>query len=99
MSEDVLIEKRSDGVAKITLNRPESLNAMGGDLMPMLGKYLADVSADRAVRSVVLTGAGRAFCAGGDVKGMAAGRDATLNPSLDGDHSPAAAFYAGVQTL
>ena len=38
MSEDVLIEKRDDGVALITLNRPESLNAMGGQLMPMLAE-------------------------------------------------------------
>jgi 2-(1,2-epoxy-1,2-dihydrophenyl)acetyl-CoA isomerase len=98
MADDVLIEKK-DGVAKITLNRPESLNAMGGALMPMLAQFLADVSADRGVRCVVLTGAGRAFCAGGDVKGMAAGRDPTLNPSVNGDHSPAAALAAGVQTL
>lgn len=100
MADDVLIERRSDGVAKITLNRPESLNAMGGSLMPMLAQYLADVSADRGVRCVVLTGAGRAFCAGGDVKGMAAGRDAVLNPNgAASEISPAAAFHAGVQGL
>ncbi|MEX0785310.1 MAG: enoyl-CoA hydratase [Dehalococcoidia bacterium] len=72
---DVLIDKRSDGVALITLNRPDSLNAMGGQLMPMLAGYLDDCVRDRDVRCVVLTGAGRAFCAGGDVKGMAARPD------------------------
>lgn len=67
---DVLFDKRPDGVALITLNRPESLNAMGGQLMPMLADYLKQCQWDRAVRAVVLTGAGRAFCAGGDVKEM-----------------------------
>jgi 2-(1,2-epoxy-1,2-dihydrophenyl)acetyl-CoA isomerase len=70
MSEDVLYEKRPDGVALITLNRPDSLNAMGGDLMPMLADFLGQATWDQSVRCVVLTGAGRAFCAGGDVKGM-----------------------------
>jgi 2-(1,2-epoxy-1,2-dihydrophenyl)acetyl-CoA isomerase len=67
---DVLFEKRPDGVGLITLNRPESLNAMGGELMPMLGHYLNECEKDRDVRCVALTGAGRGFCAGGDVKGM-----------------------------
>ena len=56
MSEDVLVEKRDDGIAKITLNRPDSLNAMGGQLMPMLAQALAEASTDRKVRCVVLTG-------------------------------------------
>ncbi len=103
MADDVLIDKRDDGVAVITLNRPESLNAMGGVLMPMLAQYLADCSGDRHVRAVVLTGAGRAFCAGGDVKGMAAGRDAILANSAggasNGESSPAAALARGVEGL
>jgi 2-(1,2-epoxy-1,2-dihydrophenyl)acetyl-CoA isomerase len=70
MSDDVLYEKRPDGVAVITLNRPDSLNAMGGMLMPLLAKYLDESSRDNDVRCVVLTGNGRAFCAGGDVKDM-----------------------------
>jgi 2-(1,2-epoxy-1,2-dihydrophenyl)acetyl-CoA isomerase len=69
---DVLIDKRPDGVALITLNRPESLNAMGGELIPLLTKYLADCERDRDVRCIALTGAGRAFCAGGDVRNMQA---------------------------
>lgn len=70
MSDDVLYDKRPDGVAVITLNRPDSLNAMGGMLMPLLAKYLDESSRDNDVRCVVLTGNGRAFCAGGDVKDM-----------------------------
>ena len=99
MSEDVLVEKRDDGIAKITLNRPDSLNAMGGQLMPMLAQALAEASTDRKVRCVVLTGAGRAFCAGGDVKGMAAGRDAIGDNGASGASSAAAAFQRGVEEL
>ena len=70
MADDVLFEKRPDGVGLITLNRPDRLNAMGGDLMTMLAQYLDECRSDRDVRAVVLTGAGRGFCAGGDVKTM-----------------------------
>ncbi len=98
-AQDVLIEKR-DGVAWITLNRPDSLNAMGGQLMPMLARYLADCASDRGVRCVVLTGAGRAFCAGGDVKGMAAGRDILARGGeADGTRSLASEFTWGVEGL
>ena len=93
---DVIFDKRPDGVALITLNRPESLNAMGGELMPLLAKHLAECTADASVRCVVLTGAGRAFCAGGDVKGMARQGMA----ASDGEQrSPAFEFHRGVQGL
>ncbi len=95
---DVLLEKRSDGVAVITLNRPESLNAMGGQLLPLLAAHLAECAHDAAVRCVVLTGAGRAFCAGGDVKDMAAARD-VVGASGPPAASPAAAFAHGVEAL
>ena len=66
----------------------------------MLAGYLAECSTDRDVRCVVLTGAGRAFCAGGDVKGMAAGRDAVLSGGPDnGASSPASSMARGVETL
>jgi 2-(1,2-epoxy-1,2-dihydrophenyl)acetyl-CoA isomerase len=77
---DVLLEKRDDGVALITLNRPESLNAMGGELIPLLGRYLEECERDRAVRCVALTGNGRGFCAGGDVKGMQSRNDGIAAP-------------------
>jgi len=72
---DTILDKRPNGVALITLNRPDSLNAMGGDLMPLLSQYLRECAYDNEVRCVVLTGAGRAFCAGGDVKAMASRTD------------------------
>jgi len=96
---DVLIDKHDNGVTVLTLNRPDSLNAMGGDLMPLLSQHLAEAAADRKVRCVVLTGAGRAFCAGGDVKGMAAGRNILNNSSDNGDRSPASMLYYGVEGL
>jgi 2-(1,2-epoxy-1,2-dihydrophenyl)acetyl-CoA isomerase len=78
---DVLFEKRPDGVALITLNRPESLNAMGGELMPLLGDYLAKSEFDREVRCIAITGAGRAFCAGGDVRNMQRRNEGQADPT------------------
>jgi 2-(1,2-epoxy-1,2-dihydrophenyl)acetyl-CoA isomerase len=72
MAEDCLFEKRADGVALITFNRPDSLNAMGGQLLPQLVAHLERCEGDAEIRCVALTGAGRGFCAGGDVKGFAA---------------------------
>jgi len=94
---DVILEKRDDGVAILTLNRPESLNAMGGDLMPLLAGHLAACSSDPAVRCVVLTGAGRAFCAGGDVKEMATGRSVVSGGDAGG--SASSRFARGVASL
>jgi 2-(1,2-epoxy-1,2-dihydrophenyl)acetyl-CoA isomerase len=62
----------SDGAATITLNRPEKLNAFAGDMRERLRAALEAVAARPGVRALVLTGAGRAFCAGGDVHAMAA---------------------------
>jgi 2-(1,2-epoxy-1,2-dihydrophenyl)acetyl-CoA isomerase len=78
---DVLFEVRPDGVGLITLNRPESLNAMGGDLMPLLARYLEECERSRDVRCVVLTGNGRGFCAGGDVKNMQTRNDRATAPA------------------
>ena len=61
-----------DGVAVITMNRPARRNAFSPAMVSALGAVLAEVETDDAVGCVVLTGAGGAFCAGGDVKSMAA---------------------------
>lgn len=66
-----LEEKIVDGVAWLTMNRPEARNAMGGEMMTAMAEALPRLSADHNVRCLVLTGAGGAFCAGGDVKGFA----------------------------
>jgi len=74
MSQD-LLESVKDGVATLTLNRPDRLNAMSGPMLDALLEALARLADDAGVGVVVLTGAGRGFCAGGDVKAMAEGRE------------------------
>lgn len=66
-----LIEATADGVTTLTLNRPERLNALSTPIMEGLLEALPRLAADPAVGAIVLTGTGRAFCAGGDVKRMA----------------------------
>jgi enoyl-CoA hydratase/carnithine racemase len=61
----------SDRVATITLNRPESRNALSDELTPALRRMIAAMGGDDSVGALIITGAGTAFCAGGDVKGMA----------------------------
>ena len=65
-----LIEAVDDGVAILTLNRPESLNALSDDIRVGLHEALTRLGADNAIGCIILTGAGRGFCAGGDVKTM-----------------------------
>lgn len=65
----------AEGVALITLNRPERLNALNVDMVNELYATLDDASHDRACRAIVLTGAGRGFCAGLDLSGYGAAPD------------------------
>ena len=67
---DDLLARVEDGVAVLTLNRPEARNAMSGPMNQALAQTLRDCELDPAVRAIVLTGAGKGFCAGGDVKSM-----------------------------
>ena len=68
---DHLIETYADGIATLTMNRPEARNAMTGEMLGALLAAMPRLADDPNVRLVVLTGAGGAFCAGGDVKGFA----------------------------
>src|SRR5258708_21978961 len=68
-----LIETIEDGVATLTFNRPERMNALSTPIMEGLLHGLPRLAGDPAVKVIVLTSAGRAFCAGGDVKDMAQG--------------------------
>lgn len=65
---DVLLIERADGVATLTLNRPESMNSLSVALKLALLEALTEAAADAAVRAVVLTGAGRGFCVGQDLR-------------------------------
>ena len=70
MSQD-LIETFENGIATLTMNRPEARNAFTREMMDGLSQALPRLAVDPAVRLVVITGAGNAFCAGGDVKSFA----------------------------
>jgi 2-(1,2-epoxy-1,2-dihydrophenyl)acetyl-CoA isomerase len=72
----VVLESFAEGVLTLTLNRPEKLNALNVELGAGLAAAMDRAGADPRVRAVVLTGAGRAFCAGGDLGAIRAARDA-----------------------
>ncbi len=67
MSEPVLLERVADGVASLTLNRPEKRNALNAELVSALKEALDRAAADPSVRVVALAGAGKDFCAGADL--------------------------------
>lgn len=76
MDASILIEERHGSVALLTLNRPDSLNALDTALMRRLTEVLEQVAADDAIACVVLTGAGKGFCAGGDTRAIKKAADA-----------------------
>jgi 2-(1,2-epoxy-1,2-dihydrophenyl)acetyl-CoA isomerase len=83
-----LLASLDEGVLTLTLNRPDARNAMSRAMNEALQAQLAAAELDNAVKCVVLTGAGKGFCAGGDVKGMAARGDGTI-----GDNTIDAAIH------
>ncbi len=70
-----LLESVQDRVATLTMNRPDRRNAMSRDMLEALLESLVRIGADGDVGAMILTGAGGAFCAGGDVKAMAEGKE------------------------
>ncbi len=76
MSGEILLREDRGYVAELTLNRPEALNALSDDMLAALKAQLAALEADKQVRVVILRGAGKAFCAGHDLKEMQAARQA-----------------------
>ncbi|ORB40322.1 enoyl-CoA hydratase/isomerase family protein [Mycobacterium paraseoulense] len=77
------LERPCDGVAVLRLNRPERLNAINEAMQTELARSLAELAADRSVRAVVLTGAGRGFCAGIDVRDFGPSMLEATAPALD----------------
>jgi len=73
-----------DRVATLTFNRPEKLNALNSELIDASIATLRSWSADPAVAAIVVTGSGRAFCAGGDVSNMAKDSRLSLEETIDG---------------
>ena len=82
MSEAELLVDQCDGVLTLTLNRPERLNAISGPMLAALSAELDRANTDPEVRVVVLTGAGRGFCAGLDLKARADDGDGGGAPDL-----------------
>lgn len=82
----VVLEQKHDGIATLIMNRPDRLNALNNDLSVALNEALGRVAEDASIRVVVITGGGRAFCAGGDLsligKGRATGATQELEPLL-----------------
>jgi 2-(1,2-epoxy-1,2-dihydrophenyl)acetyl-CoA isomerase len=66
---NVRLEKNAS-IAVLTLDRPDRLNAMNDPMWEALSQHLGEIAADEGIRAVILTGAGRAFCSGGDVTAM-----------------------------
>lgn len=67
MSDSRILVSREDGIGTVTINRPEKLNALAGRMREELAEAIAELAGDAAVRVLVITGAGRAFCAGADI--------------------------------
>ena len=83
---EVIRTRVEDKVAYLTFNRPDKLNAISKEVSQLAYDALEDWSRDPEIGCVVLTGEGRAFCAGGDVSGMAASSETkpTMEQSIDG---------------
>ena len=101
--QDIIYEV-ADRVATVTLNRPDKLNAWTGKMEAEVREAMLSADSDDRVRVIVLTGAGRAFCAGGDVKGMAGrggggGRRPTLEESIRLLRADQAAISAAIYEL
>lgn len=82
-AEPVLLEKKSGAITTLAMNRPNRLNAINNELASALNEALERIAMDPAVHVVVLTGAGRAFCAGGDLGAIAEGRERGDSVSLE----------------
>ena len=79
----VLLETIENGVALLVMNRPDKLNALNNELANALNQTFEKLGKNEAVRVVVITGAGRAFCAGGDLAAIGKGREAKDSRQLE----------------
>ncbi len=88
MSEQQILLNQTDHVATLTLNRPERMNAFGGRMRQELVESLEAVQANADIRVVVITGAGRAFCTGGDLQEFADGTVQALSKQATSNRPP-----------
>jgi enoyl-CoA hydratase len=92
MEYETLLYEKEHGVITVTLNRPERLNAINGQMMMDLDVMADEIEEDEEARVVILTGAGRAFCAGADIKAMA-------EPDYEMPHLPRYTFFKKIEDL
>ena len=78
----VVLENRQGSVTMLVMNRPDRLNALNSELSTALNEALVRIANDASVHVVVLTGAGRAFCAGGDLGAIGKGRERSDSTEL-----------------
>jgi enoyl-CoA hydratase len=95
VAESLLLEEREGAVAVLTLNRPEAMNALSRGLRDALAGAFRSLEADADIRVIVVTGAGRAFCAGYDLKELAAGSAEENADSAASDLADAVAAFSG----
>ena len=88
MAYETLLYEKHSGVATITLNRPQALNAFVPQMNKELLEALKDGERDKEVRCFMITGAGRAFCAGQDLKGRTPEQKGSLGASLREKYNP-----------
>ncbi|HEV1995793.1 MAG TPA: enoyl-CoA hydratase/isomerase family protein, partial [Candidatus Acidoferrum sp.] len=79
----IILEGRHDGIATLVMNRPDRLNALNNELATALNEALGRIAEDDTVQVVVITGAGRAFCAGGDLAVIGKGRRSRETQELE----------------
>jgi len=97
-SDTALYEVRN-GVAWLTFNRPERMNALNVEMVELLRAYLDQAKDDDEVKVLVITGAGRGFCSGADLKGLFGSGGAGTNPNVVPQHSGVQLFTAGLYYL
>ena len=93
MTDPILLLERADGIATVTLNRPSSLNALTRELRARIADAFRELDADGSTRVAILTGAGRAFCAGIDLKELGSG-ESQVGAPRDPAYDPTAAMAA-----
>lgn len=88
MSFENIIYEKKNGVATVTLNRPQAMNAFTIQMNGELQQALKDAEDDKSIRCILLTGAGRGFCAGQDLKGRTPEKKGSLGASLREQYNP-----------
>ena len=100
MADELVLLKQENRIATVTLNRPGAMNALTVSLLQQAGDILERLSADSSVSVVVLTGAGKAFSAGVDLKALqAAGQDVSLGDVGDELNSAARRVQQLLETM